>query len=229
MKRNSSSNRDRLDVSSLAEQITEQVAGSSNTAASRNIRREYSRHLKDESPGTVLDLAALLLARPAFVNRFVAYELICHHRPTLASLGKKELEQLGAGMDCWEAVDTFACYLAGPAWRERQVADSVIHRWAKSTDCWWRRAALVSTVPLNNKARGGSGDTERTLAVCRILIADRDDMVVKAMSWALRELAKRKADAVSTFLDENVRHLAARVVREVRNKLRTGLKNPRKK
>jgi 3-methyladenine DNA glycosylase AlkD len=177
----------------------------------------------------VLAVAEFLLVRPTLVNRFVAYELICHHRPALASLRRKELEQLGHGMDHWAAVDCFACYLSGPAWRERQVPDAVIHRWAKSPDRWWRRAALVSTVPLNNKARGGSGDADRTLAVCRLLVSDEDDMVIKAMSWALRELAKRQANVVAAFLDQHKEQLAARVLREVRNKLRTGLKNPRRR
>jgi 3-methyladenine DNA glycosylase AlkD len=61
------------------------------------------------------------------------------------------------------------------------------------------------------------------------LIDDRDDMVVKALSWALRELAKRDAAAVEGFLSSNGSTLAPRVIREVRSKLRTGLKNPRKK
>jgi 3-methyladenine DNA glycosylase AlkD len=52
-------------------------------------------------------------------------------------------------------------------------------------------------------------------------------MVVKAMSWALRELSKRDPKTVGRFLDEHEGVLAARVVREVRNKLSTGLKNPR--
>jgi len=200
-----------------------------NTAAIRSIRRDYSRQLKQASPRSVFALARMLLDPPTLVTRFVAYELICPHRPSLASLGKRELAQLGAGMAHWAAVDTFACYLSGPAWRERQIADAVVHRWAKSPDRWWRRAALVSTVPLNNKTRGGSGDAERTLAVSRLLVADRDDMVVKAMSWALRELAKRDPAVVAAFLDEHKDQLAPRVVREVRNKLRTGLKNPRKR
>ena len=51
---------------------------------------------------------------------------------------------------------------------------------------WWRRAALVSTVPLNVAARGGHGDPRRALAVCRLLVDDPDDMVEKALSWALR-------------------------------------------
>jgi 3-methyladenine DNA glycosylase AlkD len=86
----------------------------------------------------------------------------------------------------------------------------------------------VSTVPLNNKARGGSGDAKRTLMICEILIDDREDMVVKAMSWALRELAKRKPTEVTKFLEQHHHRLAARVLREVGNKLTTGKKNPKR-
>jgi 3-methyladenine DNA glycosylase AlkD len=54
-------------------------------------------------------------------------------------------------------------------------------------------------------------------------------MVVKAMSWVLRELAVHNPQAVRQFLTEYDEVLAARVKREVRNKLRTGLKNPRRR
>jgi 3-methyladenine DNA glycosylase AlkD len=59
-----------------------------------------------------------------------------------------------------------------------------------------------------------------------MLSGDRDDMVVKALSWALRALAVRDPDAVRAFLVEYEDRLAPRVLREVRNKLSTGLKNP---
>ena len=131
-------------------------------------------------------------------------------------------------MASWDAVDVFASYLSGPAWREGQTSDTEIKRWAKSPDLWWRRAALVSTVPLNNKTRGGSGDAKRTLMICELLIEDHEDMVVKAMSWALRELAKRKPTAVTKFLEQHYHRLAARVLREVGNKLTTGKKNPKR-
>ncbi len=198
------------------------------TAPLRRLRREYSCRLAAAPARDVVALAGALLARGGIERRFVAYELVHHHRAALASLGARELERLGRGLDGWGAVDTFACYLAGPAWRERQVSDALIRRWARSGDRWWRRAALVSTVPLNSRARGGAGDPARTLALCRLLIADRDDMVVKAMSWALRELAKRDPAAARRFLAAHRAALAPRVVREVRTKLTTGLKNPRR-
>lgn len=195
----------------------------------RALRREFSKRLSRAEPQVVVELALQLREQDDIVHRFLAYELVHHHQAALRSLGEQELEQLGNGIDSWEDVDTFACYLSGPAWREQQVPDALIERWARSPDRWWRRAALVSTVPLNNKARGGSGDAARTLLICRMLVADRDDMVVKAMSWALRELVKHDPQAVSNFLQEHRNTLAPRVIREVQNKLSTGLKNPRKR
>ena len=160
-------------------------------------------------------------------SRNTAYELIREHKGAFQRLGDAELEELGEGIDSWWAVDSFARTLSGPAWLEGLVPDELIHNWAKSEDCWWRRAALVSTVALNVRSHGGQGDVPRTLAVCRLLVDDHDDMVVKALSWALRELVVHDAEAVRSFLEEYEERLAARVKREVRNKLTTGRKNPK--
>jgi 3-methyladenine DNA glycosylase AlkD len=51
-------------------------------------------------------------------------------------------------------------------------------------------------------------------------------MVVKALSWALRALSIHEPTAVAKFIDTNEAKLARRVVREVRNRLERGLKNP---
>jgi 3-methyladenine DNA glycosylase AlkD len=219
-----------FDAGTLIAEIDEALVAlpTRETAAIRALRRDFSRRLAGASADFVLDLAFRLLQRPDFSYRFLAYEFVHFHRATLQSLRAADVVRLGQGLDSWYAVDTFAPYIAGPAWREGQVPDSLIHEWASSPDRWWRRAALVCTVALNNKARGGRGDSARTLAVCRLLVADRDDMVVKAMSWALRELAKHDAVAVETFLVEYDAKVAPRVRREVANKLSTGLKNPRK-
>jgi 3-methyladenine DNA glycosylase AlkD len=54
-------------------------------------------------------------------------------------------------------------------------------------------------------------------------------MVAKALSWALRELAKREPRAVREYVSGRKDLLPAIVLREVNNKLRTGLKNPKPK
>jgi 3-methyladenine DNA glycosylase AlkD len=83
----------------------------------------------------------------------------------------------------------------------------------------------VSTVALSR--RGTADDVRRVLRICALLAADKEDLVVKALSWALREVAKKHPEEAGTFLEKHKHALAARVVREVNNKLKTGLKTPR--
>ena len=219
-------------VPALAEEIDERLsslAGGGATAELREVRREFTHRLKDAAPHVVHELANLLIDVPQTAYRFIAYELIHHHPAAISHLNAWQLEQLGRGIASWGAVDCFAVYLSGPVWRDRRIPNSLIHGWARSADRWWRRAALVSTVPLNSKSQGGAGDTYRTLQVCRLLERDRDPMVTKAMSWALRELAKRDPRAVRDYLAARKDALPAIVLREVTNKLKTGVKNPKRK
>jgi 3-methyladenine DNA glycosylase AlkD len=217
---------DAMDAAEVASRIDAEIRALDvcNTPNVRAIRREYSRAYKEADAAFILDVARALLENHG--HRWVACELIRDHQAAFGSIGEAELETFGRGMDSWGKVDSFARTLSGPAWLHGQVPDEVIHRWAHSEDRWWRRAALVSTVALNVRSRGGSGDVPRTLAICCLLVEDHDDMVVKALSWALRELVVHDPEAVRAFLKEHEDVLAARVKREVRNKLTTGLKNP---
>jgi 3-methyladenine DNA glycosylase AlkD len=198
------------------------------TAHFRAVRKQYTTQLKQAAPAEMLALADWLLHQPEMIIHLMTYELLHYHKPTLRSLDRTNLERLGRVLASWQHTDTFAPYLAGVAWRQGQIEDAVVDKWAASEDVWWRRAALVCTIALNTRARGGKGDTERTLGVCRLLVTDGEDMVVKAMSWALRELIVHDEGAVRAFIEEHEKALAARVKREVRNKLETGLKNPKK-
>jgi 3-methyladenine DNA glycosylase AlkD len=215
-------------VAALVKEIEERVEGTvvRTARALRSLRREYSRRIEDLPPEDVVRIAEALIARRR-VPRFIGDELIASRPDALTSLDQAQLERLGSGISSWDQVDCFACYLAGPAWRENRIADKAIVQWATSKDRWWRRAALVSTVPLNVKARGGRGDARRTLRICALLVDDRDEIVAKALSWALRALAVRDADAARRFVAENEARLPALVRREVRQKLATGRKNPR--
>jgi 3-methyladenine DNA glycosylase AlkD len=188
----------------------------------RAVRRAWSTRLRAAPAEAVAAVAMALVDR----QRWVAYELLSHHPNALDHLSVEEVERLGAGMADWGSVDAFGCTVSGPAWQRGRLPDAAVQRWAASPDRWWRRAALVSTVPLNLRSRGGTGDTGRTLDICRRLAADGDDMVVKALSWALRELVVWDPEAVRRFLDDHQEVLAARVRREVRSKLETGRKHP---
>jgi len=217
-----------MDIDTLVQEIEARVVAMPvrNAPALRELRREYSKGIATVPPRDVIRIASALIAHRR-VHRFFGDELIASRPDALGTLDRDQLERLGSGISSWDQVDCFACYLSGPAWREGQVEDKTIVSWAKSKDRWWRRAALVSTVPLNVKARGGRGDAKRTLRICALLIEDRDPMIAKALSWALRALVDRDPDAVRQFLDGNEARLSALVRREVRHKLTTGRKQPK--
>ena len=218
------------EIESLVREVVKNVSSVpvQRTAPLRAIRKKISKTVSGFSPKSVLALSYSLMDRPEFVYHWFAFEMIENHPATLKSLRAKEIQRLGKGLDSWYSVDAFACCLSGKAWREKQISTALIHTWAGSKNFWYRRAALVSTVPLNNTARGGTGDTKRTLSVCEMLVHDREDMVVKALSWALRELSKKDPKAVQRFVSAHRPRLAPRVIREVNAKLSTGLKNPRR-
>jgi len=190
--------------------------------ALRAVRRRLSARLAAAEPADVLLAAHRLIVSG---ERWMAYELVGTHGAAMASLGIAEVEALGSGMGRWEDTDIFGPYVAGPAWRLGRIGDEDVRRWTESPDRWWRRAALVATTSLNLKSKGATGDTARTLDIARRLAADRDDMVVKAVSWALRLLARWDAEAVRGFIASEP--VAPRVRREVGNKLATGRKNPK--
>lgn len=148
-----------------------------------------------------------------------------------ATLPVRQIERLLPVLHDWNSTDCFGCFVSGVAWREGGLKDAQVAAWARAEGRWVRRAALVSTVPLNLPARGATaphGEAKKTLAICRRLLDDRDDMVVKALSWALRVLARKDPEAVGEFVEEHRHRLAPRVVRETTNKLETGLKNPKR-
>src|ERR1700683_4121018 len=126
-------------VSALAHEIDERLSAMPHAATAdlRQLRRDFSKRLKDAAPYVVIELASLLLEVPGMEYRFMAYQLIHHHPGALGHLNAWQLEQLGRGMASWSAVDCFSVYLAGPVWRERRGPNSLIHGWGRSHNRLW--------------------------------------------------------------------------------------------
>jgi 3-methyladenine DNA glycosylase AlkD len=184
----------------------------------RNVRKFYSRLYRKAPPETMLAIAESLFFDQGY--RFVPYELIYYHAGAIGKLTPEVVERLGEGIQDWAAADTFAQFISGAAWKTGVIDDDFIDKWLNSPDFWYRRIAVVSTIYLD-------GDPERMLRYAQALVDDKEDMIVKAVSWVLRRAIKYDREGVERFLTENKKHLAARIKREVRNKLDTGLKNPK--
>jgi len=209
-----------------AEHVTRAIGNASTVPHGRRAVHSCVRGWKASEPRAVALVAIDIAKRGSLWWACEIFEALPAARSTLRV---REIEMMARGLDSWSSVDAFACFVVGPAWREGIVSDALIARWARSPNRWLRRAALVSTVPLNTPSRGGTGDARRTLAVCAKLVDDRDDMVVKALSWALRVLSKLDPSSVRGFLAAHRNDLARLVVRELETKLAIGVKRARKR
>lgn len=183
----------------------------------RNVRKFYSRLYRNAPPETMLAIAESLFFDQGY--RFVPYELIYYHPKAISILTPDKVVKLSEGITDWAAADTFSQFISGPAWKAGVIDDAFIDKWLQSDDFWYRRVAVVSTIYLD-------GDPARMLRFAQALVDDKEDMIVKAVSWVLRRAIKYDREGVERFLAKNKKHLAARIKREVRNKLETGLKNP---
>lgn len=155
----------------------------------------------------------------------IACDILRTDKQLLKDAGKADIRYFNKGLDNWASVDCYGVYVHGNAWRLGILDDEDIIELIRDKDYWQRRLGVVSTIPLNQKAHGGLGDSIRTLMICEMVKEDYHDMVVKAVSWALRELAKREPETVKEYLLKNESVLHKRILREVRNKIFYGKKN----
>jgi 3-methyladenine DNA glycosylase AlkD len=192
----------------------------------RRVARRYARDLKAD-PTQAVAVALALVARKNHDARQVAYEILGAIPAARDDLSVRQLEALFDGNDNWAAVDGFCSALSGPQYSAGILEARVLEGWARSRDPWMRRAALATVATAFQRASlRARSPVAPSARVCAMLVDDRHDHVVKALSWALRNLASRDRPLVERFVAEHDARLAARVKREVLRKLTTGTKNP---
>ncbi len=187
--------------------------------------KELSKQTKPFKDQEKLDLVKQLIDEDVFELQQIAFEYLQTEKNLYKSLTEEFIESIEKNLDNWLSVDYFGAIVIGCAWREKLISTEKVKRYLRSDDFWIRRIAIVATVSLNQKARGGHGDSTRTFEICRLVVDDHQEMIIKALSWALRELAKIDRESVIDFIIEYKNSLHKKVLREVNSKLETGLKN----
>jgi len=194
----------------------------------RRVLTELKRETITFTVAEKIELANQLLKRNCFELTQLTFEWIGRDSKVMKNITKTEAENMMLGMDNWVLVDTYSTLFLGPLWQREVFADAYIQKMAKHPDFWMRRMAVASTVALNRKRKGYNGDPPRTLMICEILVDDKEDMVVKSISWALRSLIPWDRTGVEGFLNSHHNVLHKRIIREVRHKLDTGYKSKKR-
>jgi 3-methyladenine DNA glycosylase AlkD len=191
----------------------------------REISRDWQRAHKKIAREDLVALVETLWDGESREERVLALELLQRYKRWLPDLAWAHFERWRRGLDNWEVTDVLGVRILGP-WVLEDPDGRLDHLWAliADEDVWSRRLAVVATVWLN-RGRKDASFPAFTLELIDRVKEERHPMITKAVSWALREMIKKHPDRVAAYLEENREVLAAHVVREVDNKLRTGLKS----
>jgi 3-methyladenine DNA glycosylase AlkD len=234
-----------MDIEAEGQQLLEQIRRHADPEYQATVRRTVPTGLKvyglrvpqlrgivrtwirDHKQVTCHDLVALVEALwngESREERMLVTYLFEHYKHCAPDLTRMHFERWRRDLDNWEVTDGLGWVLA--LWLLADPDTRLDYLWGliADEDVWSRRLALVATVPIN---QGHTGFTipDQTLELVDQVKEERHPMITKAVSWALREMTKSHPDQVATYLEENQEVLAAHVVREVNNKLRTGLKS----
>jgi 3-methyladenine DNA glycosylase AlkD len=106
----------------------------------------------------------------------------------------------------WDLVDLSAPNIVGAHLADQPRA--ALRRLARSPSLWERRIAMVATLSLIRR-----NEFREALAIAETLLGDGEDLIHKAAGWMLREVGKRNAAVLETFLRRHARRMPRTMLR----------------
>jgi 3-methyladenine DNA glycosylase AlkD len=98
----------------------------------------------------------------------------------------------------WDLVDRAARDVVGRWLLAHPDDGATLDRLAASPVVWERRTAMIATM-----AHADAGQPDEALRVAGLLIADRHDLIHKAVGWLLRCVGDREPTRLFAFLDDH--------------------------
>jgi 3-methyladenine DNA glycosylase AlkD len=106
----------------------------------------------------------------------------------------------------WDLVDVSAPHIVGAYLFDQSKRP--LFRLAKSKNLWKRRISMMATLYFIRHNRFAE-----TLKISRMLLADQEDLIHKAVGWMLREVGKRDPQAEEDFLKKHYRRMPRTMLR----------------
>jgi 3-methyladenine DNA glycosylase AlkD len=116
------------------------------------------------------------------------------------------------GINNWDLVDLSALNIVGRyifnAGKENPILVRRLFKLSESSNIWERRISVLSTFYFIKNNR-----FDESIAVAKILLKDKHDLIHKAVGWMLREIGKRDEKVLETFLKENHKDMPRTMLR----------------
>lgn len=120
-----------------------------------------------------------------------------HFTPALLPVWKRWLARNHSAN--WATTDAICGLLIGPLVAARPQLAAGVARWSADRNMWVRRASIVGLIPI---ARRGIA-LDIVYRTARTLHRDEEDLIQKAVGWALREAGKTDMERLERYLRAN--------------------------
>lgn len=108
----------------------------------------------------------------------------------------------------WDLVDMTAPRIMGPYLLENPKEIKILTKLAKSKSLWERRISIMSTFAFIDE-----GKFEKTFEIAEMLLKDKEDLIHKAVGWALREVGKKDRKVEEQFLKKHYKEIPRTALR----------------
>ncbi len=113
-------------------------------------------------------------------------------------------------LDNWETCDQLAIIVTLIIIKNPLLLQE-LHHLAASENKWKRRFAAATIANMNHRGRQY---TEETFSICKSLLSDKEQVVSKAVGWALREICKKCPEETFDFLSQNKAMISKKPLKE---------------
>ena len=164
----------------------------------RAIFRQLKPDFRKLSLSESLTLAELFFEASAYEVRNMAIFLLALRVSEFELTHLEQIDRFCAACTSWGLVDDFAINVLQPLLRKYpQQVLQLVEGWTRSPIRWKRRASMV----IFTRNIGASGEfSQETLRLCEALLWDQDDLVQKAVGWALKDTMRGAKERVLPYI-----------------------------
>lgn len=172
------------------------------TARMRALARGiYDEHRGEWSIDDAMVFADRLIQDRVLEVKSIGIEVVARYRrdftPRLLPMWKRWLAENHSAN--WATTDAICASLIGPLVVRYPELGARLRVWSSDRNMWVRRASIVGLIP---RARKGES-LDLVYEIARRLHADREDLIQKAVGWALREAGKTDMPRLERYLRIN--------------------------
>ena len=117
----------------------------------------------------------------------------------------------------WDLVDASAHKIVGQAILDKVINAKILDTLVDSKNMWERRVAIIATMAMIRV-----GQYDATLRIAKKLLSDKEDLMHKAVGWALREVWKKDSARCEEFLLKHYSRLPRTTLRYAIERMEEG-------